>query len=65
MVGGVETRTLEDDAHRLIQFAQLFLAALWTSSERLVAELLLSIELHSAALTPVGVKGHQIPPNKG
>jgi hypothetical protein len=49
----------------LIQFAQLFLAALWTSSERLVAELLLSIELHSAALTPVGVNGHQIPPNKG
>jgi hypothetical protein len=64
MIGGVEARTLEDDAHRLVKLAQRRCAAFRTTNQGFVVEMLPAIELDSAIVTPVGVQGHEGPPNQ-
>ncbi len=58
MVGGIKTRALEHDPHRLVNFLQGLLRAFRTASERGVAEFLLLIELDTAVGATVGIDRH-------
>ena len=58
MIGGVKPRTFKNDANRRIDFAQGFLATLWTARQRGIAKFLIALKLHSAVFTPVGINRH-------
>ncbi len=58
MIGGVETRALEDDPHGLKHFAQGLLAALRAARQGRISERLVPVELHTAVIAPVGVNRH-------
>src|SRR3990172_7248603 len=60
MVGRIESRPLEDDAHGRDQPAQRIFATLWAFGQRRIVEALIAIETEPALIASVSIRRHSL-----
>ena len=60
MVGRIESRPLEDDAHGRDQPAQRIFATLWAFGQRRIVEALIAIETESALIASVRIRRNSL-----
>lgn len=60
MIGGVEARALEDDAHRRIHLVQGFFPALRAPRQGRIRKALIAFELDAAVIAPIGIDRHTL-----
>ena len=59
MIGGIESRTFEDNPNRLENFVKGFLGTLRAARQGLIGKFLLYIELNTAILATVSINRHE------
>lgn len=61
VIGGIKTRTLEDNPNRHVDLAKGFLPTFRAARQRCVGKFLVPLKLNTTTFTPVGIDRHTVP----